>query len=99
MQEPLMPDPAHDHWLGDELAADRRAHGHHISPGQTEQAATLPADLWTAAARRGITPEHWGHHAHLPGAALDTISASPRRPPAGHQRRPQSWQHRQEVNR
>ncbi|HEY2958892.1 MAG TPA: hypothetical protein VGM21_11900 [Actinomycetota bacterium] len=97
MQELLMPDSAHDHRLVAEFAGARLAHGHHISPGQAEQAAALPADLW--AARPGITPDHWGYHAHLPRAAFDTISAPPRRPPAGHQRRPQPWQHRQEVDR
>jgi hypothetical protein len=97
-----MPDPALDCRLVAELAADRRAHGHHISPGQAEQAAALSADLWSAAARQGITPEHWSHHAHLPRAALDIISAPPRCPPAGRQRRPQlrqHRQHRQEVDR
>jgi hypothetical protein len=91
-------DPAHAYRLVAELADDRRARGHHISPTQVERAAALLVDLWAAAARHGIGPDHWGHAAHLPRAALDTISAPPRRPP-GSRPRPRRWQHRQPIDR
>ena len=88
-----MTDPALAYRLVAELAEDRRARGHHISPTQVERAAALLVDLWTAAAPHGIGPDHWGHTAHLPRAALDTVSAPPRRPP-GSRPRPRRWQHR-----
>jgi hypothetical protein len=91
-------DPALAYRLVAELAEDRRARGHHISPTQVERAAALLVDLWAAAARHGIGTDHWGHAAHLPRAALDTISAPPRRPP-GSRPRPRRWQHRQPIDR
>jgi hypothetical protein len=91
-------DPALAYRLVAELAEDRRARGHHISPTQVERAAALLVDLWTAAAPHGIGPDHWGHTAHLPRAALDTVSAPPRRPP-GSRPRPRRWQHRHPVDR
>ena len=80
------------------IAAARRNRGRHVTDEHLQRAAALLADLWAAAARQGITPDHWGYHAHLPRAALDTISAPSRRPPAGRQRRPQPRQHWQEVD-
>jgi hypothetical protein len=61
--------------LLDTLAAQRRTHGQPVTADQLDRAAALLVDLWTAAARHGITPDHWGYTLHLPRAALDTISA------------------------
>jgi hypothetical protein len=95
-KEALVTDPAHQ--LVAELAADRRARGHYISHDQVERAAALLADLWAAAARHGITADHWGHTAHLPRAALDAISAPPRRPPGSRRPQPFRWQHQLEPD-
>jgi hypothetical protein len=89
-------DPVDARQLIGDLADDRRARGHHISPTQVERAAALLADLWIVAARHGISADHWGHAAHLPRAALDAVTAPPRRPP-GSRLRPRRWTHRQEV--
>jgi hypothetical protein len=89
--------PARAHLLVAELAEDRRARGHHISPQQVERAAALLADLWAAAARHGITADNWGHTAHLPRAALDAISAPPHRPP-GRRPGPRRWQQQQKPD-
>jgi hypothetical protein len=95
-KEALVTDPAHQ--LVAELAEDRRARGHHISPQQVQRAAALLADLWAAAARHGITTDHWAHTAHLPRAALDAISAPPRRPPGSHRPQPRHWRRQQEPD-
>jgi hypothetical protein len=58
------------------IAAARRNRGRHITHEHPERAAALLADLWTAAARLGITPEQPGYHTHLPRAAFDAITAA-----------------------
>jgi hypothetical protein len=63
----------------DAIASDRRARGAHIPPEHVEAAAALLVDLWAAAARHGIGPDHPGHTLHLPRAALDTVGARARR--------------------
>jgi hypothetical protein len=60
------------------LTAQRRTRGQPVPPDQLDRAAALLVDLWAAAARHGITPDHWGYTLHLPRAALDTITASTR---------------------
>lgn len=61
--------------LLDSLAAQRRTRGQPIPADQLDRATALLVELWTTAARHGITPNHWGYTLHLPRAALDTISA------------------------
>jgi hypothetical protein len=63
----------------DAIAADRRARGGHIPPDHIEAAAALLLELWAAATRHGIRPDHPGHTLHLPRAALDTVGARARR--------------------
>jgi hypothetical protein len=58
-----------------ELAADRRSRGATITADQLEAAAALLVDLWAAAARHGIGPDHRAWTTHLPRAALDTTTA------------------------
>ena len=53
---------------------------------ETEAAAGLLADLWTAAAHHGITPGSTGWVRHLPRAALDATVAARRPKRGGHKR-------------
>ncbi len=72
-----MPDPltqARTHLAA--LAADRQRRGTPIPPEDIEAAAKLLVDLWAAAHRHGITPDHPAWIFHLPRAALDTITAA-----------------------
>jgi hypothetical protein len=61
------------------LVADRQRRGTHTAPEHLEAAAALLVDLWAAAARHGITPDHHVWSFHLPRAALDTITAARKR--------------------
>ena len=61
------------------LAADRQRRGTPTRPGDIEAAAKLLVDLWSVAARHGITPDHRAWSFHLPRAALDIISAGDRK--------------------
>jgi hypothetical protein len=72
-----MPDPlteAHTHLAA--LAADRQRRGTPTRPEDIEAAAKLLVDLWAAAHRHGITPDHPAWTFHLSRAALDTITAA-----------------------
>jgi hypothetical protein len=76
-----MPDPltqARTHVAA--LAADRQRRGTPTRPEDLETAAALLVDLWAAATRHGITPDHPAWTFHLPRAALDTISAARKQP-------------------
>jgi hypothetical protein len=55
---------------------NRQRRGTHTPPERLEAAAALLVDLWAAAARHGITPDHPAWTFHLPRAALDTATAA-----------------------
>jgi hypothetical protein len=61
------------------LADDRRTRGANLPEADVEAAAALLVDLWAAAARHGITPQHRAWTFHLPRAALDVTAAARRK--------------------
>jgi hypothetical protein len=58
------------------LAADRQRRGTPTRPEDIDAAAKLLIDLWAAAARHGIIPDHPAWSFHLPRVALDTVCAA-----------------------
>jgi hypothetical protein len=57
------------------IADDRRRRGANLPDADVEAAAVLLVDLWAAATRHGITPQHRAWTFHLPRTALDVTVA------------------------
>ncbi len=74
--------PALDHarTVIDDLAADRRSRGATITADQLEAAAALLVDLWAAAIRHGIDPDHRAWTTYLPRTALDSVTTKTSKP-------------------
>lgn len=70
-----MPTLDHARTVITDLASDRRSRGATLTADQLEAAAALLVDLWAAAARHGIDPDHRAWTTYLPRAALDAATA------------------------